>query len=82
MEVFAAKNLTMEDMEKQDFERSYQMILESVKTSQVKLDNIDSLENDLLKNEFIKSSICVPLLRRGKPIGVLYHDNLLFQSTF
>jgi formate hydrogenlyase transcriptional activator len=81
-ELLAGKNLAKEDLEKSDFKTSIRLITESARTGQVKLDNIDNKNHDLFVNDSIKSRICVPLLRRGESIGVLYHDNRLFQSTF
>ncbi len=81
--LLASKNLSTEDMEKPGFKLSTQMILESAKTGKEKLDILNSESSTGNQNdEAIKSRICVPLLRRGKTIGVLYHDNRLFQSTF
>lgn len=81
-EVLAATNLTLEDMETPDFKVSTQIIMESAKTGRGKLDNVDASRDQGLTTETIKSRICVPLQLRGKTIGVLYHDNRLFRSTF
>jgi formate hydrogenlyase transcriptional activator len=81
-ELLTATNLTLEDMEKSDFELSKQIIKETGKTGLGKLDNVDISQDQGLKTDTIKSRICVPLLLRGKTIGVLYHDNRLFRSTF
>ncbi|MBU2430312.1 MAG: sigma 54-interacting transcriptional regulator, partial [Proteobacteria bacterium] len=86
IELLGAKNLSEEDMEKPGFEMSRQMILKSAQNCKEYLDStsLDSAtgNNSFQNDDSIKSRICVPLLRRGKAIGVLYHDNRLFQSTF
>jgi len=58
-----------------------QLILESASTGKEKLDTAPD-DSDLKSSDEIKSRICIPLLRQKKAIGVLYHDNRLFQSTF
>jgi len=82
VKVLATKNLGMEDIHKPDFIISTRMIEESASTGHVKFDSGDSAENERLKSASIKSRICVPLLRRGKAIGILYHDNRLFRNRF
>ncbi len=80
--LFAANNLSTEDMEKPGFKISMQMILKSASTGKEYLDTLDSSGTKPQNDDAIKSRICIPMLRRGKTIGVLYHDNRLFQSTF
>lgn len=82
VKVLVTKNLRMEDIHKPDFMISIRMIEESANTGHVKFDSGDSAENERLKSASIKSRICVPLLRRGKAIGILYHDNRLFRNPF
>jgi len=82
VDVLATKNLGRQDMQKEDFSKSTRMIEESIKTGRVNLDDNSESVRTSLKNKSIKSRICVPLIRRGKTIGILYHDNRLFQSTF
>lgn len=82
IELLAGKNLSREDLETPEFELSSRMIIETAKTGQSSLNTIDSSENELPQNQVIKSRICVPLLRREKTIGILYHDNRLFPNQF
>ena len=82
IELLAATNLTREDMEKPDFELSIQIIRETAKSGRERMDTVEGSQDQGVRNDAIKSRICVPLLLRGRTIGVLYHDNRLFQSTF
>ncbi|MBU1195722.1 MAG: sigma 54-interacting transcriptional regulator [Proteobacteria bacterium] len=82
IELLAGKNLSREDIGVPDFELSSRMIIEAAKTGQSKLGTMDSDLDQSVKNVSIKSRICVPLMRMGKSIGVLYHDNRLFPNQF
>lgn len=79
--LLAGKNLGAEDMEMADFDLSMNMIKETARTGQSKIGSSESGEGEE-RDGSIKSRICVPLLRRGRTIGILYHDNRLFKNPF
>jgi len=79
----AAKSLTSEDVTMPGFEKSMQLIRETLKSGKGRIMNFDDRKN-CTPFEYAKilSCICVPMIIRGKVIGVLYHDNRLFHSAF
>ena len=82
-ELWAAKNLLIEDIEQPDFAHSLHMIRQAADAGKGFLHNQDSDDPfGYQQRGSIKSRICVPMSYRGKTIGVLYHDNRLFRSTF
>ena len=83
IKLWAAKNLSANDVAQPEFSPSLEMIRRSVATGQADIQNISGARHETsLYNDAIKSSICVPLSLRGKTMGVLYHDNRFFRSTF
>ncbi|MBU2551234.1 MAG: sigma 54-interacting transcriptional regulator [Proteobacteria bacterium] len=83
IKLWAAKNLTADDAAHPEFSPSIEMIGRSVDTGQADIQNVSPPPNGAsFYNDTIKSRICVPLSLRGRTIGVLYHDNRFFKSTF
>ncbi len=80
IKLLSGKNIGPEDLDARDFGSSSKMILECAKKGKSILKSVDEFQKDFLKTDFIKSRICIPLLHRGKTIGVLYHDNRLFKN--
>lgn len=82
VELRASKNLTAEQVSHPQFGSSMDLIEEVVATGKGRLKTsrksggVDSPEGA------IRSSICVPMILRGKVVGVLYHDNRLLSSAF
>jgi len=79
----AAKNLTVEEVAEDDFRLSMEMIRQTAKTKEGKINTVGK-ENKTKKlpRSRILSSICIPMIIRGKLVGVLYHDNRLFAAVF
>ncbi|MBN1848178.1 MAG: sigma 54-interacting transcriptional regulator [Deltaproteobacteria bacterium] len=81
--LWAAKNLTSNDIALPEFSASLDMINRAAETGRadIQTDSKGRRQTDPETNQ-IKSRICVPLSVRGRNIGVLYHDNRFFNSTF
>ena len=78
----ASQNLTSEQINHPSFVSSIKMI-EKVALSGKGHLGTESVENaGSHPSENIRSRICVPLVLRGKVIGVLYHDNRLLSGVF
>jgi formate hydrogenlyase transcriptional activator len=79
----ASKNLTAAQVNHPNFSSSLKLLEEVAKTGQGRIKSADfSDETAFFADESIRSRICVPMLLRGKVIGVLYHDNRLLSSAF
>lgn len=79
----ASKNLTQEQIDHQDFSSSMKLIAEVAETGKGRILNYDTEEKEAADpSSAIRSRICVPMILRGKTVGVLYHDNRLLSSAF
>jgi len=79
----AAKTLTSEDITLPGFETSMRLIEDTAKTGEGHILELDTQEQSgSTETNGIRSCICVPMTIRNKVMGVLYHDNRLFRSTF
>ncbi|MDQ5987765.1 MAG: Anaerobic nitric oxide reductase transcription regulator NorR [Syntrophus sp. SKADARSKE-3] len=79
----AAKNLTADDIVMAGFAESMQLIKDTCNTGQGQIRDFHSEQAPHLADPSkIRSCICVPMIIRGKVVGVLYHDNRLFRSAF
>ncbi len=79
----ASKNLTSEVIEHPAFASSMKMIKEVARTGLGRVLGRSSSEKpEDLSREAVRSRICVPMILRDKPVGVLYHDNRLLSSAF
>ncbi|MFH1114587.1 MAG: sigma 54-interacting transcriptional regulator [Pseudomonadota bacterium] len=79
----ASKNLTSEVIGHPAFASSMKMIKDVARTGKGRvLGAGSSIEPGHLAKETIRSRICVPMILRDKPVGVLYHDNRLLSSAF
>jgi transcriptional regulator with GAF, ATPase, and Fis domain len=83
IKLWAARNLTGDDIALPEFSSSLEMIHQTAKTGKPRSQMIhQGLNGANTDNNQLKSRICVPLLLKGKTIGVLYLDNRFFESTF
>ena len=79
----ASKNITSEQVEHPSFGASRKMMEEVAATGKGRILRMGSPEGpSLLSRDQIRSRICVPMIMRGKTVGVLYSDNSLFSSPF
>ena len=79
----ASKNLTADEIKKPEFTSSMKMIKEVANSNRGQIIRADSdkKSKDLISN-IIRCRICVPLILKGRNMGVLYHDNRLLSSVF
>ncbi|MBN1382750.1 MAG: sigma 54-interacting transcriptional regulator [Deltaproteobacteria bacterium] len=83
IKLWAAKNLTANDIELPEFSSSLKMIHQAAKTGKPCSQKIFQGENAAaIDQNRLKSSICVPLMLKGKTMGILYLDNRFFERTF
>ena len=83
LQVRSSKNLTMEQVEHVNFASSRRIIREVVLSGRGRIFEIASSEKaGTGYGEIVRSGICVPLVLRGKTVGVLYHDNRLLGNVF
>jgi formate hydrogenlyase transcriptional activator len=83
VKLWAAKNLTADDLELPEFADSMNIIRQMMVERQPNIQVLSREANKCIENvHHFKSRIFAPLLLRGKIIGVLYHDNRFFESTF
>jgi transcriptional regulator with GAF, ATPase, and Fis domain len=78
-----SKNLTPSQIDHPNFSSSMKMIEDVVRSGKGRImggDTEDGLA--FFSNKIIRSRICVPMIRRNKVVGVLYHDNRLLSSAF
>lgn len=79
----ASKNITSAQINHPDFSSSLKLLEKVTKTGKGMIVESDSDdENAFFANETICSRICVPMILRGKVVGVLYNDNRLLMSAF
>ncbi len=79
----ASKNLTSEVIDNPAFASSMKMIQEVAESGKGRVLSSNPAEKgEGLSTETIRSRICVPMILRDKPVGVLYHDNRLLSSAF
>jgi len=83
IKLWAAKNLTADDISLPEFSSSLEMIDGTAKTGKPGSQTLEERPNsDAIDSKPLKSRICIPLLLKGKTIGVLYLDNRFFEKTF
>jgi len=79
----ASKNITSEQIAHPSFNSAMKMIEEVARAGKGLIQEEDSgMVSDSHPSEIIRSCICVPMILRGKVVGVLYHDNRLLSSAF
>ena len=78
-----SKNLLSSHIDHPDFASSMKMIEEVARSGKgcIRGSEMDD-DLDFFSNKIIRSRICVPMIRRNKVVGVLYHDNRLLSSAF
>jgi formate hydrogenlyase transcriptional activator len=79
----AAKNLTVEDIRRPEFEPHLAIIKEVVTTSKGVIRKV-MIEDEVSYPSFgkVRSCICVPMINQGRIVGVLYNDNRFLASAF
>ncbi len=83
MKLWAAKNLAADEVLLPEFAVSLEMIRQTAVTGQPQTQDLYSGSSEGTGNkDNFKSRLCVPLSVRGNTMGVLYHDNRFFHSTF
>jgi formate hydrogenlyase transcriptional activator len=83
LQMRGSKNLTPTHIDHPNFVSSMELIEEVARTGEGRILESDPDEkDDFFSNENIRSRICVPMIRRNKVVGVLYHDNRLLSSAF
>ncbi len=79
----AAKNLTWESLENPCFAQSMELIEKTFQTGKGNFLELEAnKQGAACSQETIRSCICAPMCLRDQVIGVLYHDNRLFESAF
>jgi len=79
----ASKTLTSDQIKHASFASSMKMIEGVARVGKGHILGINSQEKrGAPDNAIIRSRICVPMILRGKTVGVLYHDNRLLSSAF
>ncbi|MBI9092763.1 MAG: sigma 54-interacting transcriptional regulator [Desulfobacterium sp.] len=79
----AAKNLTQDHILSKGFTGSMAIVERIARSEKGGIfEPMVDPESELGKWERIRSLICVPMRLKNRLIGVLYHDNRLFQSVF
>ena len=76
----SAKNLTLEEVESDDFAKSRELIEAVFRSAEGRV--VDAAAEVPPPGRTIRSRICAPMLLRKDVIGVLYLDNRLFRSAF
>jgi len=77
----ASKNLTPEQIANDGFSSSMKLIEKVAAKGTGHILGTEENENSAASSA-IRSRICVPMILRGKTVGVLYHDNRLLSSAF
>ena len=77
----ATRNITSGQVDSQSFYSTKKMIEEVALTGKGRIATI-SQDIHLPGQEQVLSQICVPMVIRNKVVGVLYHDNSIFQNSF
>lgn len=79
----ASKNLTSAQINHPDFSSSLKLLEKVALTGKgMIVESSSDEENAFFSNENICSRICVPMILRGKVVGVMYNDNRLLTSAF
>jgi formate hydrogenlyase transcriptional activator len=78
----ASKNLTSEQVSQPDFFSSWKLIEEVASSGRGLIQGSEDGRDPGSSRDPIRSRICVPMILRGKVVGVLYHDNRLLSSAF
>ncbi len=78
----ASKNLTSDQVAQPDFSTSWKMIEEVARSGKGRIQGPEDGREKGSSRDTIRSRICVPMILRGKVVGVLYHDNRLLSSAF
>ncbi|MCP4021766.1 MAG: GAF domain-containing protein [Desulfobacteraceae bacterium] len=81
----AAKNLTQEQIHSKGFAASMKIVEEIARSEKggiFEFEPRQDADSELSEWERIRSLICVPMRINNRLVGVLYHDNRLFQSVF
>ncbi|MFH1136561.1 MAG: sigma 54-interacting transcriptional regulator [Pseudomonadota bacterium] len=76
----AAKNLTREEVESDDFSRSRELIETTFRAAEGRLS--EGPPEPPSPGRAIRSRICAPMLLRQDVVGVLYLDNRLYRGAF
>jgi len=83
MELWAAKNLILEDTQSSEFLASKKAIEKTMQTGEIQVFTEESVnQKGAAVNQTIKSFLCLPLVSNSKIIGCLYHDNCVTGGTF
>jgi transcriptional regulator with GAF, ATPase, and Fis domain len=83
LQLRASKNITSDQISDQRFACSMKMIEEVAGTRKGRILGSSSTDGpDFFSEEKVHSRICVPMILKGKLMGVLYHDNRLISSIF
>lgn len=83
LQLRASKNLTSDQVHDDSFASSLRMIEAVGKGGKGSVLDTRAEENrESQAGDIIRSRICVPMILRGKTVGVLYHDNRLLSSAF
>ena len=77
----ASKNLTSNQIYDSSFQSSMKLIGEVSVTGKGRVLEMN-IPNDVNSNNTILSCMAVPMIFRGKIVGVLYHDNSLLSNAF
>ncbi len=77
----ASKNLTPEQIGNEGFSSSMKLIEKVAAKGTGHIVGTEESE-DSAASSAIRSRICVPMILRGRTVGVLYHDNRLLSSAF
>lgn len=78
----ASKNLTLNHINSEAFQFSMKLIHKVAREGKGEIAGDRSRDTPTLGNDTIHSRICVPMILRGKTVGVLYHDNRLLRNAF
>jgi len=81
LKLWAAKNLTADDLALPEFSSSLAIIRQTAETGQIYTQGLSPVSKAKGDAPNFKSRFCIPLSLLGKTIGVLYHDNRFFKST-
>ena len=77
----ASKNLTAEDVNASSFDYSLSMMRKSVETKKGLIEAVNQNSGIAGTKNTIRSLICVPMVIKGRVIGVLYNDNSILKTN-
>ena len=78
----ASKNLTAEDVNASSFDYPLSMMRKSVETKKGLIEAVNQNGGIAGTKNTIRSLICVPMVIKGRVIGVLYNDNSILKNEF